>query len=138
MPRKVQKLRFEIEGKVQGKKNNYRVSKSGGFYKAKGIKRLEEYIQWIIVQAMLEQNWKMIASEPIHIGLVAVMKRWNGGDLDNIQQTIQDVLEKIAFKNDMWVASTNTMKIVNKDEPEHVKVVVYKSIYDHTKVIDAA
>lgn len=99
---------IKLKGEVIGKKNNYRVTKTGGFYRDPKFANWEEDALWQIKSHRIP---KLAGQYSVKIVLYYFRNR----DLDNCITSLLDVLQKSGvIDNDSNVISIQAVKVKRK------------------------
>lgn len=109
-------IKLTLTGEVPTKKNNYRISKNGGFYKPKKITDWTEYALWEIKK----QKIPKIAGK-LTVRIIFYMKR--DRDIDNAITSIFDLLQESGvIDNDKNIFSIEAIKQKTNEPKTEIQI----------------
>jgi len=108
-----QSYSFTITGKIIPA---VRMTQRGKFVKPRAQAYLasQEAIRWQIKQQMMAKEWEMLPERtPLKVRIsLWVAKRMHGADLDNLIKAVEDSAQGIVFKNDLWIDSIVSARVI--------------------------
>jgi Holliday junction resolvase RusA-like endonuclease len=120
--RPLSSLVFRVDGKPQGKQRARRTSRHGRAFIPTETKDYELAVRMAVEQHVAcEPEW--ILDGRYHVGALISFGGARASDIDNIQKSVLDGMNKAAYRDDSRVRST-AFEIIDDDEP-YVDITVH-------------